>query len=313
MDRKTGTSGKNGVPRVDAMGFPNSNTTNFYDLLYPNTADGVSTPSLTAGLSQGHEFSPASPVTSPEQNFPLTDISAVMFPSADPVEYPNQNTNAGQSYDDILKSLTDDPSFPFPTTLNELKMQRAAGSGTFVPPSSTFTFNGGDSNDQSQMYDNDVQLLGPMPAYMMQGPPFTQQGNSNSGGNSTVNTPADLTSQFLHQQNDRYLGSGSQNIVANVNLDQLLGGEEWSDLNQTSGYAATVSQLFAPPAINQAAGANTYNTGQQQTSQPASNADTEMNSARTSMELNDQPQVSSRNITFNNLNPSALSWNLGAF
>jgi hypothetical protein len=248
-----------------------------------------------------------------------------MFPSADPVEYPNQHAAAGQSYDDILKSLVNDPSFPFPTTLNELRMQRAAGSGTFVPPSSTFMYNGGDANDQNQMYDNDVQLLGPMPAYMMQGSAFAQPNSSDNGGASdTINTPTDFTSQFLNQQGNHFLqAGGGQNAVANVNLEQLLGGEEWSGLNPNAGYASTMSQMFLHTGMNQpmttattSSGAgNTFNTAGQQTSQPASSAD--MNSARTSMDLNDRSsaaaQFGSKNVSFDDLNPGVLGWNLGNY
>jgi hypothetical protein len=241
-----------------------------------------------------------------EQNFPLADISAVMFPSADPVEYPNQNATTGQSYEDILKSLANDPSFPFPTTLNELRMQRAAGSSTFVPPSSTFMFSNGDGNDQNQIYDNDIQLIGPMPAYMMQGSPFTgQQGSSNNSGNDTVNTPTDFTAQFLNQQGNHILSTG-QSSVANMNLDQLLGGEEWEGLNQNPGYAATIPQMFA----SQASGANAF---QRQTSQPTSSTGTNLNSARTSADLNDRSQFNTKNVSFDDLNPGVLDWNLGGY
>jgi hypothetical protein len=306
VDRKNASLGNVSVPGPDTIGYPNANTTNFYDLLHPNTTDGVDTPPLTAGLSHAHDSFPVSPIMAQEQNFPLADISAVMFPSADPVEYPNQNATTGQSYEDILKSLANDPSFPFPTTLNELRMQRAAGSSTFVPPSSTFMFSNGDGNDQNQIYDNDIQLIGPMPAYMMQGSPFTgQQGSSNNSGNDTVNTPTDFTAQFLNQQGNHILSTG-QSSVANMNLDQLLGGEEWEGLNQNPGYAATIPQMFA----SQASGANAF---QRQTSQPTSSTGTNLNSARTSADLNDRSQFNTKNVSFDDLNPGVLDWNLGGY
>ena len=304
QDTKFGNT--NYAPRSETADFPHNGMSHPFEMLQRNNPDiAMASPStLTSGLSQTQDSFPASPVDQKEQSFPLADISAVMFPSADPVEYPNQNAAAGaQSYDDILKSLASDPSFPFPTSLNELRVQRAAGAGTFVPPSSTFMFNNGETNDQNQIFEADMQLLGPMPAYMMHGGGFAQGGNS-SGNNGGVNTPTDFTSQFLNQAGTHvFTPGGGSNPVNNVNLDQLLSGEEWSNLNQNAGYGSMMQQqnMFGNPTTNV-----TSNFG----SAPASEKG---NSARTSTEIHDRSQVGGKNVSFDDMNPGVLGWNLGGY
>ena len=299
-----------GVSRSDTLQYPPQNSTRVYDILHQNNADAVATPpSLTSGLSHHQESFPASPVDPKDQNFPLADISAVMFPSSDPVEYPNQSgVSTGQSYDDILKSLAADPTFPFPTSLDELRMHRAAGTGTFVPPSSTFMFNGGESHDQNNTLDADMQLLGPMPAYMMHGGSFAPQSGNNSGNNGGVNTPTDFTSQFLNQSGTQIFVQGGQNPVNNVDLEQLLSGEEWSNPNQNLGYGAML-QNKAFGSQNPNSGTSTF---QQPTSNPQSVSD-KGNSARTSTDLHDRAQFGTKNVSFDDLNPGVLGWNLGSY
>lgn len=285
------------------MDYAHQNPAHYYELMQQSN-DVVATPPLTSGLSQSHESFPASPVDAKDQNFPLADISAVMFPSADPVEYPHQNAAPGaQSYDDILKSLASDPTFPFPTSLNELRMHRAGGAGTFVPPSSTFMHNEG--NDQNQMYDVDVQLLGPMPAYMMHNGSFGGQQSGTNSGNG-VNTPTDFTSQFLNQSgNQMFTSGGGQNPVNNVNLDQLLSGEEWANLNQNTGYGSIVQ--------NQWSNQNPLANGQPQTTSNPQSVSGKDTSNRTSMEINDRTQFGTKNVSFDDLNPGVLGWNLGGY
>jgi hypothetical protein len=223
-----------------------------------------------------------------------------MFPSSDPVEYPNQTAvPAGQSYDDILKNLAADPTFPFPTSLDELRMHRAAGAGEFVPPSSTFMFNNaGESHDQSNTFDTDMQLLGPMPAYMMHGNSFPNQSGNNSGNNGGVNTPTDFTSQFLNQSSNQMFVQSGQNPVNNVDLEQLLSGEEWLNPNHNLGYGAILQ--------------NSGNTFQQPPSNPQSVSD-KGNSARTSTDMHDRSQFGTKNVSFDDLNPGVLGWNLGGY
>jgi hypothetical protein len=212
---------------VDAM-YPPSTNASFYDLAQSIPMEISSTPSLSSGISARQESFPASPSTFPDQSFPLADLSAMMFPSTDPFAYPNQTAAPAQTYDNLLKNLGNDPSFPFPATLEELRMQRDAGSNTFVPPSSTFMFNNGNGMDGNQSNDNDVQLLGPMPAYMMQGGAAHRLHANASFGQ--------MQQQYRGQEHSQIYG----NVAANVNLDQLLGSEEWVGNNGLSSMASVL-------------------------------------------------------------------------
>lgn len=219
---------------LDTM-YPQSSTASYYDLAQSIPLDTSSTPSLSSGVSARQESFPTSPSTFAEQSFPLADLSAMMFPSEDPFAYPNQTAAPAQTYDNLLKNLGDDPSFPFPATLDDLRMQRDAGSNTFVPPSSTFMFSNGESMD-GQSNDNEVQLLGPMPAYMMQGGAAPQNNGHQSFG----------------QMQQQYRGQNQSQLyrdsAANVNLGQLLGSEEWAGSNGMNGMAAMLGPQgsFAP-------------------------------------------------------------------
>jgi hypothetical protein len=306
--------GEPGNPsRLDTLNYPPQSTAQYYDTLHHSNADGATaSPSLTSGISHNQESFPASPADQKDQSFPLADISAVMFPSSDPVEYPNQSVvPAGHSYDDILKNLAADPTFPFPTSLDELRMHRAAGAGAFVPPSSTFMFNNaGESQDQNNNFDTDMQLLGPMPAYMMHGGGFNSQSGNNSGNNGGMNTPTDFTSQFLNQSgNQMFVQAGQQNPVNTVDLDQLLNGEEWSNPNQNSGYGAILQNNNAF-GTNQNANSNFQ---QRATSNPQSVVSDRGNSARTSADMHEGNQFGTKNVSFDDLNPGILGWNLGGY
>jgi hypothetical protein len=245
--------------------YPQSSNASFYDLAQSIPMETGSTPSLSSGISARQESFPASPSTFADQSFPLADLSAMMFPSADPFAYPNQTAAPAQTYDNLLKNLGDDPSFPFPATLDELRMQRDAGSNTFVPPSSTFMFNNGNGMDGSQSHDNDVQLSGPMPAYMMQG-----------GAAPRVNGHASfdqMQQQYREQNQSQIYG----NAAANVNLDQLLGSEEWAGNNGLSNMASMLgpSGSFA----GKTTGGPSLMNGQDR-------------------------------VSFDDLNPGSLGWNL---
>jgi len=204
----------------------------------------------------------------------LADLSAMMFPSADPFAYPNQTAAPAQTYDNLLKNLGDDPSFPFPASLDELRMQRHAGSDAFVPPSSTFIFNSDDSLDKNLSPDNDVQLLGPMPAYMMQGGVAPQASRMNGGGTRFQQ----MQQQYPEQNQSQIYG----NFPANVDLDQLLGGEEWVG---SVGLSNMGSMLGPTGAFTGKMGGG-------------------------SSLVNDNSQ---ERVSFDDLNPGSLGWNLDGY
>lgn len=318
------------IAMADASNLPGSDadygrqtTAHLYDMLQRNNLEAmIASPSLTSGLSQAQDSFPPSPVDTKDQNFPLADLSAVMFPSADPVAYPDQSLSAGQSYEDILKSLASDPTFPFPTSFNEFRAQRAAGVGTFVPPSSTFMFNNGEASDQTQVYDSDIQLLGPMPAYMMHGggsfPPNSGMNTSDNGG---MNTGPEFTSQFLHQPGNGVPAAqnGGQNLnpLSNLDLEQLLSGEEWSNLNQNTGYGSVMphnvfgsqAALTSSPAGDFGVGIGQPQVAGASLSLPSSKGA----STRNSMDVSDRAHSGSKNVSFDDLNPSGFGWNLGGY
>jgi hypothetical protein len=273
---------------ADNMVFTFSNTPNMYDFNQSLPVDSTSTPSLSSGISHRQESFPASPTGFNDQSFPLADLSAMMFPSADPFAYPNQTAAPAQSYDDLIKNLGNDPSFPFPATLEELRLQREAGTNGFVPPSSTFVFNdNGNGNDQNNHNDGDVQLLGPMPMYLMQGgPSVNQQGNIRQNGNNG-NFRNNIGHFHVPAQPQTYGPS-----AANVNLDQLLGGEEWAGMH-TDRNMGNIGNMFTPSAISRDG------------AQPFTGKLTARGDATTNGQ--DGP------LSFDDLNPGVLGWNLDGY
>lgn len=96
--------------------------------------------------------------------FPLADMSSMMFPNPDPFAYPNQQSGANTNYDVLLKNLQTNQPFSGP----------ANNSNGFMPPEQqhgTILFQDPQQHFQHQpsSQEVDVQLLGPMPMYMMQG------------------------------------------------------------------------------------------------------------------------------------------------
>ena len=233
----------------------------FFNLGSDFAAANATTPSLSSGYSQQQDSSFS---TSPQQDlndqqsFPLADLSAMMFPSADPFAYPNQPSGTDQTYDNLLKNLGSNPSFPFPAQLEALRMQRINGSNNgFVPPSSTFMFASSNGTDQTSPHDADVQLLGPMPMYLMQGGSAQQhqhqqnqqlQHDFASPSASCPTTPS--LANTIHRQprsqaatNKYFPGNGPPNM----NLDQLLGGEEWAGLpTDRTGPGPNINAFVSP-------------------------------------------------------------------
>lgn len=155
------------------------------------------------------------------ENFPLADLSAMMFPNPDPLAYPNQaGPNSDLNYESLFKNMTSaNPScsamFPTPSL-----PQSSSDSAGFMPPSSTFMYGTSSNTNQPFSQDGDVPLLGPMPMYMMQGQPQSDQPDP---------APSAVAQQQQAQQaiRNKYFPSGPS---ANMNLDALLGNEEWAGL-----------------------------------------------------------------------------------
>lgn len=124
----------------------------------------------------------------------LTDLAAMMFPSTDPFEYPNQPLCALES------RYPPDPRVPFSAGAHP-----AVTSNQITAPMVT-DFGLGD--------DMDVQLYGPLPPYLVQG---QQPG-------LRINIGGELSGQdsFVQGLQDRTAG------FQGMNLDDLFGGQDWN-------------------------------------------------------------------------------------
>ena len=226
---------------LDSSTFQFSPSHSFFDLppgLSPRTT--AATPTLSSGLSQQPESYPMSPTNFTDPNFPLADLSSVMFPSADPFAYPDQNMPPAQSYDQIAKNLNQNM---FGYTANA-RFQH--GTNGIASPHAYLVNNG--IAEQSPTQESDVQLLGPTPFYLMQGNPAQQQQSTESQPNGQMNDQAfasqdNANHPFNNQNQDfskNFSNGGLANLqVPNMNLDQLLGGEEWVGLDRTTSGMGT--------------------------------------------------------------------------
>lgn len=204
-----------------------ANAHGFFDINqnYPNTQ-----PPLVPNFSTPQEQTFSGSPSLPQTNFPLADLSAMMFPNPeDPFAYPSQSTDL--NYDMLMKNMNraGTENFPFSMPMDGDRLQRNG----FVPPSSTFMFTGGSGEQQTPTQDSDVQLLGPMPMYMMQGAssidsPVTPSLQMSSGTGTTNGSPVrpPQLQSSRNEHNIKFYPTGPPN----VNLDSLLDGEEWTGL-----------------------------------------------------------------------------------
>jgi hypothetical protein len=142
-------------------------------------------------------------------------------------------------------------------------------------------FNNGNSNDQTQSHEGDVQLLGPMPAYLMQGGPSApQQLGTQTNGNSNANSYGFGSNQFQSGQSQPQIYATN---ATNMDLDQLLGGEEWggAGLGSMNAVLGGPTGTFTGKLAREAGTSSTPSTGPQ-----------------------------SQGVTFDDLNPGSLGWNL---
>jgi len=149
----------------------NSNT--FLPLVHPHAQQ------------QPQQLFPVSPVsngfmqTFNDPNYALPDLSSFMFPGDDPFQYPQQgqpltsfdNGTRGQNAPDFTTMF---PASSAPTS--NPQAPRPSPRRSFIPPSSSFNPKG--VPDTPNQGDTEVQLLGPMPMYMMQGANNQQQAHS---------------------------------------------------------------------------------------------------------------------------------------
>ncbi|KAJ4361970.1 Gypsy retrotransposon integrase-like protein 1 [Neocucurbitaria cava] len=132
-------------------------------------------------------------------NVPLSDISTMMFPSADPLAYPNQPmTTFENTHPQVFDRGTSSPIVGgAPHQMSGIDIK---------PPPTTYTSTGIPAGPSRRMNDNEVQLYGPMPMYLMQGAQGQgQRGYPPQAGGSHMQIPGQ-----------------------NMQFDDLLNQEEWA-------------------------------------------------------------------------------------
>jgi hypothetical protein len=209
-----------------------------HDIYDPHQRFGTpTTPSMTSGFSvSGHENSlPGSPMVG-NPSFPLADMSSVMFPNPDPFAYPNQQSGADAKFDDLLKNLQ---TVPLPLNEEQFQLEPDMPGTTLLPLTDQqyLGYQNLMADQQPAMsQEADVQLLGPMPMYMMQGASASTP-YSSYNGMIPSNTPPAGNGSPVHPHQSKPLlrqtqirSSAKQANPPNLNLDELLGGSEWNGL-----------------------------------------------------------------------------------
>jgi hypothetical protein len=196
-----------------------------------------------------------------------------MFPSADPFAYPDHNMPPAQSYDQIAKTFNQN-FLGYPNTLSFPKVIATGANGTTQTP---FLFNDAKpaTSTEPNPQDSDIQLLGPTPFYLLQGngnammtqpstsstsatahPSFTAAALNKEGGGTAPYAADPLLSSYLSSPTATtvtLLGELTDPPhalqVPNMNLDQLLGGEEWVGLDRTTSGMGNVAAHLGAVAV----------------------------------------------------------------
>ncbi|KAF2183150.1 hypothetical protein K469DRAFT_751731 [Zopfia rhizophila CBS 207.26] len=202
---------------------PSQSSSDFFD-----PAPSLTPTSTTTSNPGGFSLPPnQTPLQRPAQSFPATplsnsfvdptgpkvpvsDVSAMMFPSADPFAYPNQPMT---TFENSRSQSFESKNEPSPN-LSNLAFQNS--SIDMKPHPAVFGMPKGVTSmpRNPHVNDNDVQLFGPMPMYLMQG--------------------AQLAGQFHAHPNSQNLHiPGTEG--GNMNFDDLFSGEEWANTFMDQG------------------------------------------------------------------------------
>lgn len=155
-----------------AYGSPAPSNPDFYDAvpgLTPNSSNaslGTFGNAAMHNPQQSSSFPPTPLVTSFTDttglNIPLSDISTMMFPSADPLAYPNQPmTTFENKHPHVFERSTNSPvvgGVPPQLPTGDIKSHPAMFAPTSMP-----------AGPGRRMNENEAQLFGSMPLYLMQG------------------------------------------------------------------------------------------------------------------------------------------------
>ncbi|ORY12527.1 fungal-specific transcription factor domain-domain-containing protein [Clohesyomyces aquaticus] len=198
---------------------PSASSSDFFD-----STGGLTPASTTTSSLSGFGFPPSqTPLQRPAQSFPPTplatsfidpgnmnvpvsDMSAMMFQSTDPFAYPNQPMTTFENNNHGFQPKTSSPSMSnigFSAGGMDMKPHAASFGHNSVPKSIPMGHRAMHPND------NDVQLFGPMPMYLMQNAQLAAQRGFQ----------AQPSPHNLHIRPE----SG------NVAFEDLFGGEEWAN------------------------------------------------------------------------------------
>ncbi|KAF2197368.1 hypothetical protein GQ43DRAFT_209497 [Delitschia confertaspora ATCC 74209] len=193
---------------------------------------GFNVPQNQTPIQGPSQSIPTSPLTTnfldpTALNVPVSDVSAMMFPSADPFAYPNQpmttfeNTNNLQSFHQKVDSVNAPSTYHGYTTVPspmDIKPRNSMFNPSNVHSPNLRRTNTGMSSEA------DVQLFNPLPMYLMQ------------GGNlaAATHNQQQFQAQQQHQgfPNAQAAGGGGG---GHVNFDDLFSGEEWANTFMDQG------------------------------------------------------------------------------
>jgi hypothetical protein len=205
---------------------PSPSNADFFDAV-PGLTPTSSTPSLGGYSMPQRPSFPPTPLTSAFAdpsgiNGPLSDISTMMFPSADPLAYPNQPmTTFENKHLQLFDRRLGSPAVGAPHPASEIEMKsHPAGYAPNAAPTGP-----------PRRHDSEAQLFGGMPMYLMQSAQPPRGFPLHSGSPSLHSIP----------------GQGMQ-------FDDLLNQEEWSQSFMDPGIGMPNSRTpfggnvhFAPP------------------------------------------------------------------
>lgn len=218
-----------------AYSSPSPSNPDFFDAM-PGLTPTSSNASLAGfGMGPAHNLQqrasfPPTPLvssfTDPSNlNIPISDISTMMFPSGDPLAYPNQPMTTFENRQPQAFDRNNSPvlgGVPHHMSGVDIKPHPAMYAPTSIP-----------TGPGRRLTDNEVQLFGPMPMYTMQNGQL-QRGFPPQSGSPSVQMPAphmqfdDLLNQDEWAQSfmDPALGlnSGRPAFASNPPYGQSMGG-----------------------------------------------------------------------------------------
>jgi hypothetical protein len=209
-----------------AYGSPTPSDSSFFDAVpgLTPTSSTASLPGYGVGPTHTPQQRPSFPATPLGTNFAdpsglsVPDISTIMFPSADPLAYPNQPMTAFESrHPHMFDRNTASPAVGMHPQMSgvDVKSHPAA----YAPP-----------GFGARRPDSDVQLYGQMPMYLMQGGQ-AQRGYQPHNGSPNVQLPSN-----------------------NMQFDDLMNQDEWANtfldpnmsMNNSQAQFTGRSQYAAP-------------------------------------------------------------------